>query len=364
MGQEDFLAKQYFNDGDFEKALVFYEKLSQKNPRRTDYAEGLVACYQQLERYQDAERFLLDKVSTNYVFPTFLIELGYNYRLQGQEEKAEEYYDKAIEKIEENPNFGYSIGYRFQKYALLDEAIQAYTKAVALKPELNYDFQLARIYGEQGSIEKMFSSYLSLVQDGRASRSNVLRNIDDFITEDETNENNILLRKVLLQNAQKNPDVLWNELLSWLFIQQKQYNSAFTQEKAIFKRTNEASVQRLQHLGNIGLEDGDIRTSKAVFTYIAEKSQNPVTRLDAELNLASIALRNPQPKTFGSLKKKFEELQEQYPINSETVSLQIAHANFLSFQLEQADTAIDLLKKCLQETTQSFRGGPGKTSSW
>ena len=33
-GQEDFLAKQYFADGDFEKAVVFYEKLVEKNPRR------------------------------------------------------------------------------------------------------------------------------------------------------------------------------------------------------------------------------------------------------------------------------------------------------------------------------------------
>ena len=42
LSQEDFLAKQYFNDGAFEKAVVFYEKLVVKNPRRTDYGEGLI----------------------------------------------------------------------------------------------------------------------------------------------------------------------------------------------------------------------------------------------------------------------------------------------------------------------------------
>ncbi|MEX0361382.1 MAG: hypothetical protein AB3N10_10420, partial [Allomuricauda sp.] len=64
------------------------------------------------------------------------------------------------------------MGYRFQKYALLDEAIQAYQKAMLLKPELNYDFQLARIYGEQGLVEKMYQSYLNLIKEGRTSRSN------------------------------------------------------------------------------------------------------------------------------------------------------------------------------------------------
>ena len=205
--QEDFLAKQYFSDGEFEKAVVFYEKLVQKNPRRTDYSEGLIACYQQLERYEDAENFLLKKVQEEFTFPTFYIELGYNYTLQNQPEKASEYYRKAIEDLDKNPNFGYSVGYRFQKYALLDEAIAAYTRAMQLKPELNYDFQLARIYGEQGNIEKMFSSYLKLIYEGKSSRSNVLRNIDDFITEEPTNTNNGILRKTLLRNAQKNPDV-------------------------------------------------------------------------------------------------------------------------------------------------------------
>jgi len=60
--QNDFLAKQYLNDGDFEKAVVFYEKLVDKNPRRTDYAEGLITCYQQLERYADVEDFLNKKI--------------------------------------------------------------------------------------------------------------------------------------------------------------------------------------------------------------------------------------------------------------------------------------------------------------
>ena len=76
------MAKQYFNDGDYEKAVVFYEKLVQKNPRRTDYSEGLVACYQQLERYSDAELFLAKKIEDPYAFPTFFIELGYNTRFK------------------------------------------------------------------------------------------------------------------------------------------------------------------------------------------------------------------------------------------------------------------------------------------
>ncbi|MDF0717619.1 tetratricopeptide repeat protein [Muricauda sp. 334s03] len=348
MAQEDFLAKQYFQDGDYGKAVVFYEKLVETNPRRTDYAEGLVACYQQLERYDEAEAFLLQKIEESYAFPTFYIELGYNFTLKNEAEKANAYYDKAIDKIEDNPNYGYSVGYRFQKYALLDYAIQAYTRAMEMKPDLNYDFQLARIYGEQGDIAKMYQSYLNLIWEGRTSRSNVLRNIDDFISEEPSNENNILLRKVLLQNAQKTPDVLWNELLSWLFIQQKQYNSAFGQEKAIYKRSEGQSVDRLENLGSIALEDKDWETAAEIYEYIEDNTENPRTRLNAELNLIDIALENPTEKVLEDVEKKFEDLVEEYGNQSITLQLQVAYANFLTFKKEEPGPAIAMLKESLE----------------
>ncbi|MEC7263964.1 MAG: tetratricopeptide repeat protein [Bacteroidota bacterium] len=348
LAQEDFLAKQYFNDGDYEKAVVFYEKLAETNPRRTDYAEGLIACYQQLERYTEAEAFLLEKLKDSYAFPTFYIELGYNYTLQDQSERATEYYDKAIQKIDENPNYGYSVGYRFQKYALLDYAIKAYTRAMELKPDLNYDFQLARIYGEQGDIEKMYQSYLNLIWEGKTSRSNVLRNIEDFISEDPANENNVLLRKVLLKNAQKSPDVLWNELLSWLFIQQKQYGSAFSQEKAIFKRAEGSNMDRLENLGDITLGDNDLVNATAIFQFIVENTEEPRIKLNAQLKLIDIELKNPTAKTLDSVEKQFEQLVAEYGNKSLTLQLQIAYANFLTFKRERPEQAIAMLKESLE----------------
>ena len=346
--QEDFLAKQYFQDGDYEKALVFYEKLVETNPRRTDYAEGLVACYQQLERYDEAEAFLLQKIEDSYAFPTFFIELGYNHTLKNEPEKANAYYDKAIQKIEDNPNYGYSVGYRFQTYALLDYAIQAYNRAMELKPDLNYDFQLARIYGEQGDIAKMYQSYLNLIWEGRTSRSNVLRNIEDFISEDPSNENNVLLRKVLLQNAQKAPDILWNELLSWLFVQQKQYNSAFGQEKAIYKRSEGQSIDRLENLGRIAMEEKDLETATSIYEFVVENTENPNTRLNAELSLIDIALENPSEKVLQTVEKKFEDLVEMYGNQSRTLQLQVAYANFLTFRKEEPEPAIAMLKQSLE----------------
>ncbi len=346
--QNDFLAKQYFNDGEYEKAIVFYEQLVKQHPRRSDYFEGLVASYQQLEQYNKAEEFLIDKINTGNPYPTIYIELGYNYLLQDQAEMAEKYYKRALSAIDENPNFGYGIGFRFQRYALLDYALKSYARAMELNPELDYNFQMARIYGEQGNVEKMFDSYLELILSGKTSKANVLRNIDSFISADPLNENNILLKKILLQKAQRNPDLLWNELLSWLFVQQKQYYNAFVQEKAIYRRAAGNSLQRMEGLGTVTLGDNAIEDAKLIFEYIEKNSNDPVTTLNAQLNLIDIELLKAEEKQLMAVHDRFDELMDIYGYQSETLQLQIAFANFLTFKRDNPDAAIEVLQKTLE----------------
>ena len=69
-------------------------------------------------------------------------------------------YDKAIATLDKNANNAYSVGRSFESFSLLEQAIITYEKAMVLKPVLNFNMQLARIYGEQGNIEKMFNSYI------------------------------------------------------------------------------------------------------------------------------------------------------------------------------------------------------------
>ena len=345
--QDDFLAKQYFADGDFEKAVVFYEKLIEKNPNRTEYAQDLVACYQQLERYEDAGNFLRERLEARNPYPTLLVDLGYNYALQEQEEESKSYYEKALDIIQKNPNYGYAIGLQFQKYSLLDLAVQAFENAMQLNPGLDYNYQLARIYGEQGNVEAMYNAYLNLVIEGKTSKSNILRNIDDFITENPEDTNNIILKKVLLERAQKNPDILWNEMLSWLFVQQKQYSSAFRQEKAIFKRIDGNSTMRLENLGDFAVQDEDFEVAKDIYGFIIDNTNDEIIRLDAELNLIDIELKNSSDNKLDTVQKKYEELIDQYGYRIQTLQLQVAYAKFLTFKKNDPQPAEKLLKNSL-----------------
>lgn len=345
--QDDFLAKQYFADGDFEKAVVFYEKLVEKNPRRTEYAQDLAACYQQLERYEDAGNFLRERLEERNPYPTLLVDLGYNHTLQEQEEKSKIYYEKALNIIQKNPNYGYAIGLQFQKYSLLDLAVKAFENAMQLNPGLDYNYQLARIYGEQGNVEAMYSAYLNLLSEGKTSKSNILRSIDDFISENPEDTNNILFKKVLLERAQKSPDILWNEMLSWLFVKQKQFGSAFRQEKAIFKRINGSATMRLENLGEFALREKDFDVAKDIFGFIIDNTNDEVTQLNAQLNLIDIDLENSSDGKLDTIQKKYEELIDRYGYKMQTLQLQVAYAKFLAFKKNEPQPAETLLKNSL-----------------
>ncbi|APQ17673.1 tetratricopeptide repeat protein [Maribacter hydrothermalis] len=346
--QDDFLAKQYFADGDFEKAVVFYEKLVEKNPRRTEYAQDLVACYQQLKRYDDASEFIKERLKDRNPYPTLLIDLGYNYALQEQPEMALNQYEKALEIIPKNPNYGYAIGLQFQKYSLLDLAVKSFESAMELNPALDFNFQLARIYGEQGNVEAMYNSYLNLVIDGKTSKSNILRSIDEFVSENADDKNNLLLKKVLLERAQKNPDILWNELLSWLFVKQNQYSSAFRQEKAILKRINGSSTLRLENLAANALEVEAYEDAKEIYVYIIDNTTNENTKLNAELNLIDINLSSSSQSQLAAIQKKYDELIDLYGYKAQTLQLQVAYANFLTFKKNEPQPAEKLLKNSLE----------------
>ena len=347
-GQEDLLAKRYLEDGEFEKALAYYERLSQKNPQRMDYAEARVKCYQELERYQEAQDYLQKKINSPVSFPTFYIELGYNYVLAGQPELAPPMYQKALDALDTNPNLGYSIGYRFQRYALLDEAIAAFTKALELKPELNYGFQLARVYGEKGNIQKMFDAYLDLIETGKSSQTRVMRSVDDFLSDDPGDPNNIQFRKSLLLRAQKRPNLIWNEMLSGLFIRQKQFKMALAQEKALLKRRQDGQMDRLFSLGELTREEEDLKTAKECFEYIELQTQQPAYRLRAALNLVEIAQAETGVKGFKKIKEEYLKLVNEYPLLDQTLKLYLSYYEFLTFKLGESQYSIQELKASLQ----------------
>ncbi|WP_224484012.1 tetratricopeptide repeat protein [Robertkochia aurantiaca] len=343
--QDEAIAFQYLNNGKYEQAAAYYEKLYQQKPYNINYLQSLVKCYQQLEEYDKAEALLLEKTRADKVLPMIYIELGYNYMLQQQDQEAEKYYEKALEVIEENPNYAYSIGNSFRSKTLLDYAIKAFRKGMELDENMNFNYDLAYIYGEQGDIEKMYATYLDLIVERQNLKENIKRNIGRFLFDETDDTNNKMLKRMLLLRAQKDPNILWNELLSWLFVQEGQYSSAFTQEKAIYNRSEQPSLKELIDLGLIAYDAGEYSAADEIFTFVAEKTSVPDTYLQARLFNLKIAINREED--VEKIQRDFRELFQEFRDPSQTADLRILHANYLAFEMGESDQAISDLRELL-----------------
>lgn len=344
--QNDAIAKDYYAKGEFEKALAEYKKLYYKSPSNINYINQVVSTYQQLEQYDEAEVFLIN-ILERINYPAFLVELGYNFQLKDDTENAQIYYNKALAKIDDNPNHVFGIARLFQSHSLLDEALTAYSKAKVLNPEFNFNLQMAQIYGEQGNIENMFSCYMDFAASSPVALNNVKRAINNFITEDGDHENNIILRKVLLRKIQENPDLLWNKLLSWLFIQQKDFRKAFAQEKAIFNRGAE-SLSGLEELAQIAVNDEQEDIALEVYTFLINTAQDIDTQLAAHHNILLIRTKLGNKDDYPGIREQYLNILNQYGALPQTLDIQISYAHFLAFYSGQPEEATRTLEQTLE----------------
>ena len=185
----------------------------------------------------------------------------------------------------------------------------------------------------------------------------IQRYIAVFITDDKNDETNILFKKLLLKRAQNNPKDAWNILLSWLYLQQKEYGKALVQEKSLYKRHPE-DLKRILEVGILSFENKDYETSQKSFDLIVENTNDSKTKLQAQTYLLQIS--NEQASTKNELNevdKKFQELLDQYGYSGSTINLQITYAHFLSYSFDQPEKAMEVLTKALPLVKSKFQKG-------
>jgi tetratricopeptide (TPR) repeat protein len=85
LAQNELLARNYAEKGEYEKAIAIYEKLAKQTPGRLDYTLSLVEMNQQVERFDKAQKLLEERLNTRSKLPQLIVELGHNYTLQNKD---------------------------------------------------------------------------------------------------------------------------------------------------------------------------------------------------------------------------------------------------------------------------------------
>lgn len=344
--QNEQLAYNYFDKGEFEKALAIYQDLEKKQPNNTFYIQKIAACHQQLKQYAEAGKLLSDRLDKTGQ-PLLYVELGYNYQLQKDMAKAEKNYKAAIKTVTDNPSNVYAVANAFEQKTLLEYALKAYETATEINKSMNFDYQLALIQGQLGNTDLMIEKLLSYSYNNRQSVVVVQNQLSRFMNEEGSDTFNASLRKALLLNTQKTQDIFWNQFLSWYFVQQKEYGKAFVQEKAIFKRDPEMFMN-IVNLAQLAVEEKETATAREILDFILKNTDDPNLKLQSQVNILTMDIDTAQEKDYPVLKQRIAALLTEYGATPYSLDLQLLKANFDAFYLKDTKTAIETLNNALK----------------
>ncbi|WP_396145334.1 tetratricopeptide repeat protein [Flavobacterium sp.] len=344
--QSEQLAQNYMDRGEFEKAQIAYEELLKAQPGNFNFFQKTIECYQQLQQFSKAENAIQDRID-KYKQGNYLVELGYNYQLQKNTEKAKKYYEQALEKIKKVPNEVYLIANTFEKKALVDYALQAYQTGLSVQPNFNFNYQMAVLYGQKGDTENMVEMFLTESYKTPQNIVPIQFQLSRFIQEDSKEIFNETLKKALLIRIQKTQDIFWNEYLSWFYVQMKEYGKAFIQQKAIYKR-NPESFSNIVNLAQLAIEEKDTETAKEIFNFILVNTKDLDLQIKCNEYLMELKISKAAPQEYPAILQELNTLLKQFGESPYTLSLLKLKAHFITFNLKDAEKGKAILKNVLE----------------
>ena len=225
--------------------------------------------------------------------------------------------------------------------------MQAYQIALEIDPKMNFNFQMAILYGQNGQTDKMIEMFLEESYINPQNLILIQNQFTRFMNENADVTFNEALRKALLIRIQKNQDVFWNQYLSWYYVQQKEFDKAFIQEKAIYKR-NPESLYNIINLAQISIEEEEKETAKEILAFILENSKDIDLQMQAHYFLIEMKINDPAFKDYSEIEKDLVSLLNQYGITPYSIKLQLLKAHFTTFQMKNPTQGKAILKTALE----------------
>lgn len=350
--QDAKLAQQYFRDGEFEKAAVMYQKLYKIHNNNTYYFDRYIECQLSLERYPEVEKIIKGELKKNPKNIQLFVTYGNLFERQFQEEKAKEQYEKAIKKLAPDQYSVTKLGRAFTNLTKYEYAIRTYEKGgEMLNNSEIFAMNLADLYRQKGDIPKMIENYLTSLNVNPAYSNTLKNNFQRILDSDGYLE----LQTQLYNRIQENPESIhYPELLTWVFIQRKDYRNAFRQVKALDRRLDE-NGGRIYQLAKVAATDKDYDSAILAFDYIVEnKGTTSAYYIDAKREALQVK-RNKVVEGFTYTKEDLFELESAYEgflkefgRSKVTASIVAELADLEAFYLNNLPKAITLLNELIK----------------
>lgn len=346
---EEDLAMQYFNNEEYEKAIVSFEKMWKSEPNNERYFNTYFTCLVKQKKYEIAEKLITKRIKKNtdnyelYFVKAALLET------QGKIAQSKETLDAPYLQLNQS-NLGLApqLANSYIERKDYERAMSTLERARALSgdPKAFY-LELGQLYQVKHDVAKMTENYLSYIDEYPEQVQLVKNNLQPLL---ENEDDYSIIIGYLYKRTQNNPDnITYPEILLWIFTNRKDFYNAMIQAKALDKRLNERG-DRMMNLARAARQEKELTTAIESFEYVINKGENNVYYVQATAEKLStqkekITTEDYTVMQLDTLQDNFKTFINKYGINSQTVTsiqelceLQARYAN-------QVDSAIVWLKK-------------------
>jgi tetratricopeptide (TPR) repeat protein len=268
---DQLLATQYYNDKEFEKAVVLFEKLHRQNPSSNTIYQYHLDCLLQLKGYADAEKLVkkqMKKAPTNL---TYQVDLGRVALAMGDAKKAEKQFGDAVAALTADRATISQLAAAFMNMRNYEFAAATYEKGSKLLRDYSFSYERAMLAREMGDLSTMSAHLLDYLT-AEPNQSDRVRTV----LQDEMDDDAFVrtLTTQLYQRIQVNPDdIIFTETLTWLLLQQKDFAGALRQVKALDRRLRDQG-KRVHELATTLMTEREYDVAAEAFQYLIDQGRN------------------------------------------------------------------------------------------
>jgi tetratricopeptide (TPR) repeat protein len=314
---DEQLAGQYFNDGEFDKATLYYERLYAGNPSDHFYS-FLFACYLETGRFDDGEKLIKKHSKRVGAHERFTIHSGLLQEALGNPEKALARYNEAIESLPDNYYRITALGNQFLELGKPELALKTYERGEKLVRNHPFNMEKASVYGAMGEWQLMITTYFDLLDLNDAHMISIQQLLGKHVDFANPENEKVQFHKAeLLRRIQKNPGkTVYTEMLIWHFIQCQDFEAALTQAKALDKRRGSEGMDVL-NLALMCASNNDYVTAIAGYEYVIAQYPNGPYAFQAKMEMLSTLYTKITSSSYTA-----EEVNKLATMYNEALSLQ------------------------------------------
>ena len=355
---DDKLAIQYYDQKQFDKAIVYFEKLYDKLPDA--YYSYYFKCLLETKDYKSAEKITKKQIKRSDANTYLYVKLGMVFKLMGNLEKEKDQYNKAVKEVIPEQNTLFALAHAFEDEELFDYAIEVYKKGRKQTPEsYPYYYEIADLYKKKGDLKSMVNEYLDAIEFRESELYTAQANLQQSLGYDDKNGgfNNPILKQELQKRIQQKSDkTIFSEFLIFILNQQKEFESSFVQSRALDKR-QKSDGTRLMDLAKLCVSNENYAVAEKCYQYVISKGKdNPyydVANIE-KLNANYLQLTNqPNPNNADVvlLNTSIEAAIKEYGTSSLTLPLIKKSALLKAYYLNQPQEAIQFLEEVTSQYT-------------